>query len=91
MEEEKRRSQKKDLRAQILFIMNLRIFLFVTRPVGVARLGQLTATVGGIVGKLRVGGDDDVGGGYAMQAPSGGDILLFHRMISIYILNINDR
>ncbi len=70
----------------LVFITNLRIcdfFLFVTRPVGVAGLGQLTATIGGIVGKLGVGSDDDVGGGYAMQAPSGGDILLFH--ITYYI------
>ena len=77
------RSPEKDHRVQILVFKNLRIFLFVTRPVGVARLGQLTATVGGIVGQLRVGSDDDVGGGDAMQAPSGGDILLFH--ITYYI------
>ena len=52
--------------------------LFVTLPVGVAGLGQLTAAVGGIVGQLGIGGDDDVGGCRAMKAPSGGDILLFH-------------
>ena len=52
--------------------------LFVTLPVGVAGLGQLTAAVGGIVGQLGIGGDDDVGRRNAMLAPSGGDILLFH-------------
>ena len=52
--------------------------LFVTLPVGVAWLGQLTAAVGGIVGQLGIGGDDDVGRCRAMKAPSGGDILLFH-------------